>query len=188
MSESSDSCDYSYVYRKPMKRKRSKRRHKAKFSPEEDKQLIELVKQYGVNAWEIVCLKMNQRNERQCKDRWFYYLSPDLNKGPWTKDEDDLLIKSVKEYGPSWVRITKLFKGRTDVQIKNRWNVVKRGVLFDDYSYSEDENKVFEQSKNTVDQENEENHKQEIETLFGISPKEEAFTFFMMNILNDDDS
>ena len=179
MSDFSDSCDETYTSNKPMKQRRSRRKQKAKFSPEEDKQLIELVKKYGDNSWETVCCKMNQRNERQCRDRWFYYLSPDLNKGPWTKEEDDLLIKGVKSYGPSWVRITKLFKGRTDVQIKNRWNVVKRGVVFDDYSYSEDDNEVVEQASKAIDAEHVEKQNPDLDTVLNmILPQEEPYPFF----------
>ena len=135
-----DSEDEAYEYKKPIKFRRSRKQHKSKFSPDEDQQLIALVKEYGTNAWEAIIRKMPWRNERQCRDRWFYYLSPDLNKGPWTQEEDDLLIKSVKEIGPQWVKITKFFKGRTDVQIKNRWNIIKRNVTFDsDCSEDEDQ-------------------------------------------------
>lgn len=110
--------------------KRDKKQGKFKFTPEEDQQLIKLVNQYGTDAWLTIVDKMPWRNERQVRDRWFYYLSPDLNKGPWTEDEDQLLISKVKEFGPSWVYITQFFKNRTDVQIKNRWNVLCRKINF----------------------------------------------------------
>ena len=99
---------------------------KAKFTPEEDQELIQLIEKYGTNNWSLVSSMMKGRNERQVKDRWFYYLSPDLNKSEWTQEEDNLLIAKVQELGSSWVKISKAFQGRTDVQIKNRWNILKR--------------------------------------------------------------
>lgn len=123
----------SYSYRGRMSSpyhhsKRDKKPGKFKFTPEEDQQLINLVNQYGTEDWLAIIEKMPWRNERQVRDRWFYYLSPDLNKGPWTEEEDQKLIDSVNEYGPSWVYITQFFNGRTDVQIKNRWNVLSRKI------------------------------------------------------------
>ena len=104
---------------------------KVKFTPSEDNLLRKLVAKYGENKWEEVASQIPGRNIRQCHDRWFYYLNPNVKKTPWTEEEENLLFKCVKEIGPHWVRITRFFEGRTDTQIKNKWNVLKRRMEYD---------------------------------------------------------
>lgn len=101
-------------------------RVKNKFTLNEDAALTTLVKKYGDSDWSTISKIIRTKNSRQCHDRWFYYLSPKLNRGPFTEDEDKKLIQLTKKYGQHWVKIAKHFSGRTDTQIKNRWNVLKR--------------------------------------------------------------
>ena len=107
------------------------RGQKKKFTISEDALLRSLVKKYGENNWERVTEFMCGRNVRQCKDRWEYYLSPKVNNSPWTEEEEAKLVQHVNELGPRWVKISKLFPGRTDTQIKNKWNVLKRRMEAD---------------------------------------------------------
>ena len=105
---------------------------KNKFTMTEDKLLSDLVKQFGTNnTWEYIASLIPNRNARQCHDRWFYYLSPDVNKGPWTEEEDNTLKHLVATMGPHWVKISKQLQGRTDTQVKNRWNVLQRRLKAD---------------------------------------------------------
>ncbi|EAX95430.1 Myb-like DNA-binding domain containing protein [Trichomonas vaginalis G3] len=92
----------------------------------EDAALQSLVKKYGDADWSAIANALRTKNSRQCHDRWFYYLSPKLNRNPFTEEEDNKLIQLEKKYGQHWVKIAKHFSGRTDTQIKNRWNVIKR--------------------------------------------------------------
>jgi len=50
------------------------------------------------------------------------FLSPEVVNGPWTKQEDELLLKLHTEHGPKWSKISKFFKGRSDCNVKNRWS------------------------------------------------------------------
>ena len=108
------------------------RRTNHKFSPDEDQRLRELVKQFGEKDWDEIAANMKGRNERQCHDRWTYYLSPNINNSPWTKEEDDLLLDLSKKLNYKWVKISKHFKGRNDTQIKNRWNTLKKKLNLPD--------------------------------------------------------
>ena len=105
---------------------KAQRVQKKKFTISEDALLRTLVKKYGDNDWERIAELMGGRNVRQCKDRWEYYLSPNVNNSPWTEEEEAKLVRLVNEIGFRWVKISKFFQGRTDTQIKNKWNVLKR--------------------------------------------------------------
>ena len=104
----------------------NKRIKRNKFTPEEDLALKTLVAQFGEYNWERIASHMPNRNERQCHDRWIYYLSPNINNEPFTKEEDELLFKLVSQMGGMWVQISKKFNKRSDKQIKNRWNLLKK--------------------------------------------------------------
>lgn len=60
------------------------------------------------------------------RERWLYYLNPNLNHANWTKEEDEMIMKLRNEYGPKWMLISKYFPNRTDAMIKNRYNVLIR--------------------------------------------------------------
>ncbi|EAX86935.1 Myb-like DNA-binding domain containing protein [Trichomonas vaginalis G3] len=92
-----------------------------RFSPSEDKKLINLVNIYGDNNWKAIAEKMKNRSVRQVKERYTLFLSPKINTNIWTDEEDELLIKLVKEHESHWIYISSYFHGRNDVQIKNRY-------------------------------------------------------------------
>lgn len=64
---------------------------------------------------------MNDRNPRQCRERWFNYLSPKLTKEEWTMKEDYLLIKKFNDIGPHWNIISKSFINRSVNSVRNRY-------------------------------------------------------------------
>lgn len=106
-------------------KKRSYKPH-AKFTVEEDKELLSLVDEYGDDQWMLISSMMENRNPRQCKERYFTYLSPKINKSKWTEEEDALLMKKYEQYGSRWVKISKCIPERTDAMCKNRFAVLKR--------------------------------------------------------------
>ena len=99
---------------------------KNKFTKEEDEMLIKAVASCGKLNWRKISLMLPSRNARQCKDRWENYLDPNLNKTPFTIEEDMLLLEKHQEYGPKWVMISKFFNNRSDTSIKSRYLVLKR--------------------------------------------------------------
>ena len=111
-----------------------KKRTNKKFSAAEDRILRMLVRECGEYAWEEISGLMPGRNLRQCKNRWFYYLSPKISKDPWTEEDDKRLIELTMQLNGKWVQISKRFRGRTDTQIKNRWNFLKKKFNLNDVS------------------------------------------------------
>lgn len=98
-----------------------KKRVRAKFLPHEDRQLKALVAEFGEDQWRKVASRMPNRNVRQCRERWKHYICSDSSKIPWNKQEDEILLKMVNEYGFKWTKIAKCLPGRTDIQVKSRW-------------------------------------------------------------------
>ncbi|KAK8886705.1 hypothetical protein M9Y10_042172 [Tritrichomonas musculus] len=113
-----------------MKSQRYGRSHpRSGFTPDEDCLLIDLVAQFGNDSWTTIASFMEKRNARQCKDRYTSYLSPTINNGPYSEEEDELLRKKYHEIGPKWVKISKFFPNRTDISVKCRWAVLNRRDL-----------------------------------------------------------
>lgn len=100
------------------------------FSPNEDKQLLELVKLYGSEkqyVWNIISLKMNGRSARQCRERYKLYLDEGIKRNvKWTKEEDEILLSKYELHGPHWKFMEKYFTGRTSYSIKNRYISLKK--------------------------------------------------------------
>lgn len=120
--------DNEWVETPTIPRKRASPTYKphSKFSFEEDQKLQELVDEYGENNWVELAKNMPNRNSRQCRERYLNYLSPRLNKGAWTKAEDELIMQKYEELGSRWVTIAQYFPDRTDAMIKNRFAVLQR--------------------------------------------------------------
>jgi hypothetical protein len=100
--------------------------HKSKFTPEEDSRLSDLVQRYGDDDWFAIACLMPGRNQRQCRERWYHYLTPTVSSAPFTAEEDERLIQQFLELGPKWKTIAAHFPGRTDINLKNRRMLLAR--------------------------------------------------------------
>ena len=103
-----------------------------RFKPEEDELLRDLVSKYGENDWRKISHVMKNRSVRQCKDRWFQYLSPSANRTPWTMKEETDLLALVKKYGKDWKIISYSFPGRPIAQLRNKYKTVEGRYLIHD--------------------------------------------------------
>jgi hypothetical protein len=99
---------------------------KAKFTQSEDIRLAELVLAYGEGNWQSIARNMQNRSVRQCRERWTNYLSPTVVNGPWSPQDNALLLEKFAEFGPQWKNLTQFFTGRTDINIKNHYITLSR--------------------------------------------------------------
>ena len=84
---------------------------KGHWKDEEDQMIILAVTQ-GMNKWSDIAKLVPGRVGKQCRERWFNHLSPELKKAPWTSEEDDLLIAAQAKLGNSWSKVTLEIPGR----------------------------------------------------------------------------
>ncbi|EGR32388.1 myb-like DNA-binding domain protein [Ichthyophthirius multifiliis] len=115
---------------------------------EEDELLKDLVQQYGPKNWKKIASNFPDRSDVQCLHRWQKVLNPSLVKGPWTKEEDQILSELVIEQGPQkWSQIAKSLPGRIGKQCRERWhNHLNPQIKKDKWTEDEDQ-KIIEAHK-----------------------------------------
>jgi Myb-like DNA-binding domain len=93
-----------------------------KWTEQEDELLRQAVNACGGKNWKKIAARLKGRTDVQCLHRWQKVLRPGLVKGPWTPEEDSMVVELVKEHGTKkWSHIARQLKGRLGKQCRERW-------------------------------------------------------------------
>lgn len=160
---------------------KAKRNPRNMFTPSEDKLLIELVSRFGTNNWNKISELVEGRGPRQCRDRYLKYLSPDVVNGPWTKEEEDLLLEKYNIYGSSWKLIATFFPTRTDVNIKSKWNKMQR-------HFNKEHIKALQQLNYQMQEKSTNNKVINLPNQVQTVPKNDIQSHMIYNIFPDDEN
>ncbi|KAF8927289.1 hypothetical protein BGZ58_010492 [Dissophora ornata] len=72
--------------------------------------------------WSLIATRsIPGRTGVQAQARWSEALDPQVKKGPWSQEEDALLLSGVRESRKCWIWIADTIPGRTQRQCRTRW-------------------------------------------------------------------
>lgn len=91
------------------------------------------MEKHGAEKWSFISSFFPERVGKQCRERWFNHLNPDVKKSTWLKEEEWILFLKHNEFGNKWSKLCQYLPGRTDNTIKNHWNstMQKKILIFE---------------------------------------------------------
>ncbi|XP_020229967.1 transcription factor MYB53 [Cajanus cajan] len=103
---------------------------KGPWTLEEDEKLMDYISKHGRRTWRTLPMHAGlNRCGKSCRLRWENYLRPDIKRGKFTEEEEQLIINLHSVLGNKWAKIATHLPGRTDNEIKNYWNTNIRKKL-----------------------------------------------------------
>jgi len=79
------------------------------------------------STWELASKAMGySRNIKQIKGKYENFLAPNLKHGPWTKEEDAILLRLQSEFGNKWKTFESTLVGRSSERIRRRFTLLSK--------------------------------------------------------------
>jgi hypothetical protein len=91
------------------------------WTPQEDEVLLAAVRHLGTRKWTDIARFVPTRTSKQCRERWFHRLAPNIRRDQFEPWEDEIVVARQKEYGNRWALIAAKLPGRSPCSVKNRW-------------------------------------------------------------------
>ncbi len=66
--------------------------------------------------------KKYYRSAQKCREYWFNHLDPNLNKNPWSIDDDLRLVKELHTYGFKWSKLTQVIESTWGTDELSIWS------------------------------------------------------------------
>lgn len=96
-----------------------------RWSSQEDEILKRLVPEHGTQSWSRLAETAKQaglkRNRKSCRERWVNYLDPQIRRGPFSHEEERLIIQLQIHLGNKWSDIAEILPGRRGNDIKHHF-------------------------------------------------------------------
>ena len=95
-------------------------------SPAEDAQLVAAIESLGMEDWTRIAQLVRGRTAQQCMSRWVKALKIGKERGPWTEEENAVIINAVNNCpegaeGVRWADVAAMLPGRLGKQCRERW-------------------------------------------------------------------
>lgn len=104
------------------------------WSAVEDAQLVAAIELLGMEDWTKIAQHVRARTAQQCMSRWVKALKIGKEKGPWTDEENAVILKAVADCaegadGVRWADVSHRLPGRLGKQCRERWqNCLDPGI------------------------------------------------------------
>ncbi|KAL8138935.1 hypothetical protein V2J09_004936 [Rumex salicifolius] len=114
---------------------------KGPWTLQEDQILVSYIQRFGHGNWRALPKQAGLlRCGKSCRLRWVNYLRPDIKRGNFTKEEEEMIIKMHRVLGNRWSIIAAKLPGRTDNEIKNVWHTHLKKRFHRDIDYNHQQN------------------------------------------------